>query len=90
MYLENFGGTSQKNHPVGQEDVQKVFNRGELDVRTLGKEEYGLVGFFGSKLLLLEAGTGPVLVLALATCTLCLPGQELQLTSTGTFFLTNN
>ena len=71
---------------------KKSFNHGELDVRTLGKEEYGLVGFFGSKLLLLEAGTGPALVLPCSpgTCTLRLPGQELQLTSTETFFLTKN
>ena len=48
---------------------KKSFNHGELDVRTLGKEEYGLVGFFGSKLLLLEAGTGPALVLS------CSPGH---------------
>ena len=67
---------------------KKASYRGEQDNRTLGKEEEGLAGFFGSKLLSLEAETGPALILSctLATCTLGLPGQELQLTSPETFF----
>ena len=41
--------------------------------------------------LLLEAGTGPVLVALayLATCTMGLPGQELQLTSSKNFLPAN-
>ena len=48
---------------------EKASYRGEQDDRTLGKEEEGLAGFFGSKLLSLEAGTGPALVLS------CSPGH---------------
>ena len=48
---------------------EKASYRGEQDDRTLGKEEEDLAGFFGSKLLSLEAGTGPALVLS------CSPGH---------------
>ena len=40
---------------------KKASYRGEQDDRMLGKEDEGLAGFFGSKYLLLEAGTGLVL-----------------------------
>ena len=48
---------------------EKASYCGEQDDRTLGKEEEGLAGFFGSKLLSLETGTGPALVLS------CSPGH---------------
>ena len=68
----------------------KVFLRGEQDDRTLGKEEKCLEGFIGSS----RSRQGQVkpwsCPAALATCTLGLPGQELKLTSPGSFFLQNN
>ena len=48
---------------------KKASYRGRQDDRTLGKEDEGLAGFFGSKYLSLEAGTGLALALS------CSPGH---------------